>query len=64
MGHGLGLAAVLGIVRVILTSGYNEQDATNGFTGKGLAGFIQKPYRLRALLEIVQRVLDDSPRGC
>jgi len=31
-------------VKVILSSGYNEQDATSRFVGKGLAGFIQKPY--------------------
>ncbi len=31
-------------VRVILSSGYNEQAATQQFIGKGLAGFIQKPY--------------------
>ncbi|TLS66714.1 response regulator [Mariprofundus erugo] len=30
-------------VRVVLTSGYNEQDAIQTFTGKRLAGFIQKP---------------------
>jgi len=38
-------------VPVILSSGFNEQDAINGFTGKGLAGFIQKPYRLKVLAE-------------
>lgn len=31
-------------IRVILTSGYNEKDATQQFVGKGLAGFIQKPF--------------------
>jgi len=31
------------VVRVLLTSGYNEQDSTNRFAGKGPAGFIQKP---------------------
>ncbi|MEJ2639291.1 MAG: PAS domain S-box protein, partial [Desulfosarcinaceae bacterium] len=31
-------------IRVILSSGYNEQDATQRFAGKGLAGFIQKPF--------------------
>jgi len=31
-------------VQVILSSGYNEQDATGRFSGKGLAGFVQKPY--------------------
>ena len=32
-------------VRVILSSGYNEQEAIQQFLGRGLAGFIQKPYR-------------------
>ncbi len=36
-------------VSVILTSGYNEQEATSSFTGKGLAGFIQKPFKLSSL---------------
>jgi CheY-like chemotaxis protein len=44
-------------VPVILTSGYNEIEATRRFTSKGLAGFLQKPFtpaelaqRLRAAL--------------
>jgi signal transduction histidine kinase/CheY-like chemotaxis protein len=41
-------------VKVILSSGYNEQDATNRFAGKGLAGFIQKPYLPNALQQIVR----------
>lgn len=36
-------------VKVILCSGYNEVDATQNFAGKGLAGFIQKPYNLKML---------------
>jgi CheY-like chemotaxis protein len=39
------LRRISGDVKVVLTSGYNEQDATERFAGKGLAGFIQKPYR-------------------
>jgi hypothetical protein len=35
---------------VILSSGFNEQDATNRFAGKGLAGFIQKPFQFDKLL--------------
>ena len=31
-------------VRVILSSGYNEQDAIDRFVGEGLAGFLKKPY--------------------
>jgi PAS domain S-box-containing protein len=47
-------------VRVLLTSGYNEQDATERFVGKGLAGFIQKPYRPADLLTRVEEVLSQS----
>ncbi len=41
-------------VRVIMSSGYNENEVTQKFTGKGLAGFIQKPYRLAAVKEAVR----------
>ncbi|MCG3172715.1 MAG: Sensor histidine kinase RcsC [Myxococcota bacterium] len=44
-------------VRVILSSGYNEQDATSRFAGKGLAGFLQKPYQLHQLEERIRQVL-------
>jgi len=44
-------------VKVLLCSGYNEQDATQQFTGKGLAGFIQKPYRSDALITAISDVL-------
>ena len=45
-------------VRVILSSGYNEQDATIRFVGKGLAAFIQKPYRVSDFLAKVRDVLE------
>ena len=38
------LRAVRPDLPVILSSGYNEAEATRSLTGKGLAGFIQKPY--------------------
>ncbi|MFH1467107.1 MAG: PAS domain S-box protein [Pseudomonadota bacterium] len=44
-------------VRVVLTSGYNEQDAVNRFAGKGLAGFIQKPYRAAELLAAIAKAI-------
>jgi two-component system cell cycle sensor histidine kinase/response regulator CckA len=44
-------------LKVILTSGYNEQDATSSFVGKGLAGFIQKPFMLRDLEAMLRRTL-------
>ncbi len=44
-------------VPVILCSGYDEQDATRRFAGKGLAGFIQKPFTIAALKEKLMDVL-------
>ncbi len=43
---------------VILSSGYNEQDAISHFTNKGLAGFIQKPYRSEALEQVIRAAID------
>ena len=42
---------------VILSSGYNGQDATSQFAGKGLAGFIQKPFDFDTLRAAVDKVL-------
>lgn len=42
---------------VILSSGYNEQDATKDFAENGLAGFVQKPYRPDELIEAVYRAI-------
>jgi len=47
-------------VRVIMSSGYNEQDVTQRFVGKGLAGFIQKPYQLSTLVAVLEEVLEKS----
>jgi DNA-binding NtrC family response regulator len=44
-------------IRVILSSGYNEAEATRRFVGKGLAGFLQKPYDINALISKVQHYL-------
>ncbi|HEY2406691.1 MAG TPA: response regulator [Polyangiaceae bacterium] len=38
-------------VPVILTSGYNELEATHGLVSKGLTGFLQKPFAPRDLAE-------------
>ncbi len=47
-------------VSVILCSGYNEQDATQRFSGKGLAGFIQKPFNMTALKEKLVEVFSED----
>ncbi len=43
--------------KVVLSSGFNEVEVIQRFTGKGLAGFLQKPYTSAALVEKVNRVL-------
>jgi PAS domain S-box-containing protein len=48
-------------VTVVLCSGYNEQDATQRFAGKGLAGFIQKPFDMATLRTKLMEVLRDAP---
>jgi PAS domain S-box-containing protein len=45
-------------IRVILSSGYNEVEAMGRFMGKGLKGFIQKPYGPRELLAKIQTILE------
>ena len=42
---------------VILMSGYNEEEASGQFAGKGLAGFIEKPFSTQALADAIERVL-------
>jgi DNA-binding response OmpR family regulator len=42
-------------LRVLLMSGYNEQDVTRMFLGRGPAGFLQKPFRAD---ELYARVAD------
>ncbi len=48
-------------VPVILSSGYNEQEVTQRFTGRGLAGFIQKPYAFQELRRVLRHVLENPP---
>lgn len=43
--------------RVILMSGYNEQEASGSFAGKGLAGFLEKPFSTQALGDAIERIL-------
>jgi PAS domain S-box-containing protein len=44
-------------VRVILTSGYSDSEAQGRFCGKGLVGFVNKPYTAAKLGEEVKRAL-------
>jgi PAS domain S-box-containing protein len=47
-------------VPVILSSGFDEAEALRRFEGLGLAGFIQKPFSLAALVDLVRKVLAGS----
>ena len=44
-------------VRVVLMSGFNQQEVLVRFTGKGLASFLQKPFTITALRDVMQGVL-------
>lgn len=40
-------------VKVVISSGFSESEVTHKFYGKGLGGFIQKPYKLSTLRDIL-----------
>ena len=44
-------------IPVILSSGFSEMEVVSRFEGKGLAGFLQKPYKSTTLLEKIGDVL-------
>jgi CheY-like chemotaxis protein len=48
-------------VKVLLSSGFNEIEAVRRFAGKGLAGFLQKPYSAAVLAETIKRIITDEP---
>ena len=43
---------------VLLCSGFTEAESTARFEGAGLAGFLQKPFKLAHLIEKLRQVLD------
>ncbi len=47
-------------IKVIMSSGYNEQEVTQRFVGKGLAGFIQKPYKFSTLRDNIRGLQTNS----
>jgi PAS domain S-box-containing protein len=47
-------------VRVVLSSGYTEEDATRHFTDRELIGFLKKPYALKDLLAAVRGALEPT----
>jgi PAS domain S-box-containing protein len=45
-------------VKVVISSGYAESDVASRFAGKGLAGFVQKPYTLAQLRDTLRAALE------
>lgn len=59
----LQIRKIRGTVPIVLSSGYNEVEATRRLVGKGNVEFLQKPYAVRELLELMRRILDErAPR--
>jgi hemerythrin-like metal-binding protein/PAS domain S-box-containing protein len=48
---------------IVLSSGFGPEEALQRFTGKGLAGFLQKPYRFQALVDAVRAALGEPGGG-
>ncbi|MDX2481394.1 MAG: PAS domain S-box protein [Desulfuromusa sp.] len=46
-------------VKVIICSGYNEQEVSQKFVGKDLAGFLKKPYQFSELQKKIQELLNN-----
>jgi len=50
---------------ILVMSGYNSQDVLDRFKGKGLNGFIQKPFQADSLIAAIRKVLEggEAPRA-
>ncbi len=47
-------------LKVLMSSGYNEAEVCQRFSGKKLAGFVQKPYKLTTLKHVVRKVFQGN----
>ena len=45
-------------IKVLLASGFSQQEVSERFKGLGLTGFIQKPYTLESLTTELKRILN------
>ncbi|MBN2297215.1 MAG: PAS domain S-box protein, partial [Deltaproteobacteria bacterium] len=46
-------------IKVIISSGYDEQEIGRRFHGKGISGIIKKPYQIDELRNVLKRVLNN-----
>jgi PAS domain S-box-containing protein len=52
--------AISSSVPVVLSSGYSEQEAVSDFAGRGLAGFLPKPYQLALFRDTIREAIEKS----
>jgi CheY-like chemotaxis protein len=50
-------------IPVVLTSGFSEMDAVSDFAGRGLAGFLPKPYQKTQFEAILKQALASAGSG-
>ena len=55
-----GLLTLDPAVKVVIASGYSGKETTKEALTSGAKGFIDKPYDVRQVLEVVRSVLDDK----
>jgi two-component system, cell cycle sensor histidine kinase and response regulator CckA len=58
----VGLRSIRASIPIVLSSGYNEAEATRRFTDKELAGFVQKPYTAAGLAEKMKIAIESAPK--
>ena len=49
-------------IRIIMSSGYSKQEIFRRFAGKGMTGFIHKPYVMKELQKIIRNALESAPQ--
>ena len=54
----LQMRTVNAAVPVVLSSGYNEQDVLGEFLGRGLVGFLPKPYQQSQFMAVLRQALE------
>jgi signal transduction histidine kinase/CheY-like chemotaxis protein len=59
----VSLQAIRPDVKVVLSSGYDQNEVVRRFAGRGLAGFLQKPYTVGALINRIADAAGDQPTG-
>ena len=47
-------------IKVLLSSGYGQDQQTREVLNRGCKGFIQKPFNMQALREKIEDILDES----